>query len=149
MSWCCEGFQLGTPLRQPAPATPFVPFSLHRFPPGPTLSLRIGQAEGDPPPHTSLLSTGPAATAICSRAGGRTTPPPRLGQPPGRPGPAWASAWPRSVGRNLAPLRQLWLPQGPPSASGPALPQPLLLARAQNALWALLATDPGVSPLPN
>lgn len=54
MSRSCEGFQAGTPLRQPALATPFVPSSL-QCTPGPAASPRPGQREGSregPPPST-------------------------------------------------------------------------------------------------
>lgn len=122
MSQRCEGFQPGIPLRQPAPATAFVPFSLHRSsqphgsPPGSTKRKRT------PCPSQRLpaLHHGPTATAICSCAGGRTTPQQGLGQPRGWPGPTWASASPWSSQRTPAApgtFRLLW--SHFPSASSP------------------------------
>lgn len=131
MCWSCEGFQPGTPLRQPAPATSFVRSSL-QCTLGPGASLQTVPTGGDregTPPHGPAPSLGPAATAICRRAGGRTT-------PPWGPGPA------RAVGHSLAPsgcCRALGLPP---------LPQDPLLAGTQNVLSASLPSDVGAARSP-
>lgn len=130
MCWSCEGFQPGTPLRPPAPATSFVRSSL-QCTLGPGASLQTVPTGGDregTPPHGPAPSLGPAATAICRRAGGRTT-------PPWGPGPA------RAVGHSLAPsgcCRALGLPP---------LPQDPLLAGTQNVLSASLPSM-WVQPVP-
>lgn len=58
MSWRCEGFQPGTPLRQPAPTTAFVPFSLHRSPRGPA-ALPADRPSGRGPPTPPPSPTPP------------------------------------------------------------------------------------------
>lgn len=128
----CEGFQPGTPLRQPAPAAPFVPCSL-RCSPGPAASPQPVRAGRTLPGAPRCPSPGPAATAICSRAGGRTT-------PPWGPGPSGA------VGHGLAPSgrpRCHWAP------GLPQLPQPPLQARTPKALSALLPSGAGAACSPD
>lgn len=131
MSRSCEGFQPGTPLRQPAPATSFVPSSL-RCTPGPAAfpADRPG-GRGPLPTAPRSPSPGPAATAICSHAGGRTT-------PPWGPGPAGA------VGHSLAPSAAA-AAAGPwdcPAAS--ACPPGLRPKRPPGPA----ASDVGSSPIP-
>lgn len=120
MSWCCEGFQPGTPLQQPAPATAFVPLLLQRAPPPhPTRPPRPRVLPEDrpsgrdsPPRPQRRALRRPAATAICSRAGGRTTLSPGLGQPP-------PPRLPRGLSLTALCRAQPRSPQTSPAAPGP------------------------------
>lgn len=111
MSWSCEGFQPGTPLRQPAPATSFVPSSLHCTP-GPVASLQTVPAGGDPSPQPRALPLpGPQPRQFVAML---VAGPPRHGAraPPG----PWDAASPRQ--RPPPP------PQGPRASPAPSVPPP-------------------------